>query len=826
MSNVKRFQHTCAIALTTLSLTVGLCPGLSAQPADEAAAGGDTTVDGGWPRGYESPLGATVVVYQPQVAAWDRQEHITAYAAVAYLAKDSEEPALGTIKIESDTEVSVEERLVKLASLKIAEANFPSLEKEQLQDVVAEITDAFPEEDRVIALDRVMAAIDASQIVPKNVDNLKADPPVVFYSAKPAVLVNFEGDPVWSPVRDNTLRFAINTNWDLFQDGDAGPYYLRNDKTWLTAASLTGDWAPAGTLPESFAKLPDAEWTDVKAALPGETLAAESAPKVIVSLKPAELILTEGEPSYKAVEGTNLFWVENTESDLFRLFKDGPFYFLVAGRWFASVDLAAGPWSFATPTLPEDFKTIPADHPRAHVLTSVPGTPDAMEAVLLAQLPKSARVNINEIKAPEVKYNGEPQFEPIEGTSMKVAVNTDKAIVMVGDAYYMCYQGVWFLAATPTGPWAVTNSVPEEIYTIPPSSPVHNITYVTVVDEVEDEWVEYAYTDGYADTYVAWGCPVWGTGYYYDPYVWYDDYYYPVYYSYPYTYGWAARYNPWTGRYGWATGAYGPYGGAGAGAVYNPNTGTYARGAAAYGPNGAVAGARAYNPRTETFASTRQASNVYGSWGSTYVQRGDNWAATKRYTNNATGNTTRVVNTEDGSALIRRGGPGGPTVITDENVFAGQDGNVYRRGESGDWEQVGAAAAGAAAVGAAAIPTIKAKGVKRPQPTVTNRAPSSQQQQYGTSGQRAVQGQAGTYNRPAQSGQVPRPTAEQLNRDAMARQAGMQRTQNYSNYRSGQAAPNPNYVNRGGGANMGGGSRGGGVPRGGGGGRGGGGRGR
>ena len=122
---------------------------------------------------------------------------------------------------------------------------------------------------------------------------------------------------------------------------------------------------------------------------------------------------------------------------------------------------------------------------------------------------------------------------------------------------------------------------------------------------------------------------------------------------------------------------------------YNPRTGTYARGAAAYGPYGARGVAQAYNPRTGTYAATRQGSGVYGNWGSTYVQRGDDWAKTNRYTNRATGNTTRTVRTDEGGAISRRGGPGGGGFVAGGeggNVYAGHDGNVYRR-DGDTWQK-------------------------------------------------------------------------------------------------------------------------------------------
>ena len=110
-------------------------------------------------------------------------------------------------------------------------------------------------------------------------------------------------------------------------------------------------------------------------------------------MQPAEMILLRGAPNYLLVEGTkDLLWVPNTDSDVFRLGKTGPVYYLVAGRWFSAPDFT-GPWTFATPKLPDDFKKIPLEHDRSRVLASVPGTDQAIEAVLLAQVPQTARVN-------------------------------------------------------------------------------------------------------------------------------------------------------------------------------------------------------------------------------------------------------------------------------------------------------------------------------------------------------------------------------------------------------------------------------------------------
>jgi hypothetical protein len=739
--------------------------------ATTTAAAATTTVDGGWPRGYTTPTGGRVVLYQPQVGSWPDQKHMTLYAAVSYLAKDKRTPALGVLKIESDTSVALAERLVNFSEFMITASSFPNVPKDELKTIVDEILASIPREQRVIALDRVMANVDTSTVIPRNVEGLKADPPPIFVSQTPAVLVNIDGAPIWSPIGGTDLRFVVNTNWDLFEYPESRSYYLRNDKMWLTAASLNGPWRQAATLPASFRSLPDdGNWSDVRASLPAGPAAAGRMPTVFMSQMPAELLLTDGAPNYLPVTGTGLLWVSNTDADVFRQGERGLVYLLVSGRWFSAPGFN-GPWTFATPNLPEDFKKIPIGHPRSRVLASVPGTRQALEAVLLSQIPQTARVDRRSVMPPAVAYAGDPMFEAIEMTGVARAVNTDKQVLKIGDLYYLCFDGVWFMSTAATGPWTLSDTVPKEVYDIPISSPAHNVTYVTVEDSNDDE-VLYAAAAAYTGMMVGWGCAVWGTGWYYPPYYW-PGAYYPAYFpSYP-SYGYGARYNPWTGAYTRGGAVYGPYGGAGYAARYNPSTGTWARGAAAYGPAGARGAIQAYNPRTGAIGSTVRGSNVYGNWASTAVQRGDQWAQTSRVTRNATGTTSRFTQgSGGGEALTRRGPQGGSAIgrTAGGDVYAGRDGNVYRN-QGGSWQKF------------------------------ENGAWSNAERPVGTAGSQAR-------DRAAQAG-VSRDTIGQLNTDRGARIDGAQRTRDLGRARSsGSGSYRPSGGFRGGGG--GGGFRGGG----------------
>ena len=201
--------------MTALSLVLtpgtGIVVGLVAQNNQEGAS--DADVDLGWPRGYETPSGGEIVLYQPQVRSWEDQRRLVALSAVSYMATGATEAALGVVTLEADTQVSLDERLVDLDNITISESNFPSLSREQLREVVTQLVeDALPAEDRVIALDRVLENFDKSLVTARGVEGVKADPPRIFWSTGPAMLVILDGDPIWAPIEGLDLQFAVNTN--------------------------------------------------------------------------------------------------------------------------------------------------------------------------------------------------------------------------------------------------------------------------------------------------------------------------------------------------------------------------------------------------------------------------------------------------------------------------------------------------------------------------------------------------------------------------------------------------------------------------------------
>ncbi len=253
------------------------------------------------------------------------------------------------------------------------------------------------------------------------------------------------------------------------------------------------------------------------------------------------------------VEGTaNLLYVRNTDYALFMDVATSDYYALVSGRWFSSPSLY-GPWTFVPAgSLPLDFQKIPADHPKSNVLASVPGTPQAREAVIASHIPQTATVNRSQAKL-TVDYAGEPSFAPIPDNALQYASNTATPVIMLNAyTYYANEGGLWFVANAATGPWAVATFVPPAIYTIPPSSPIYYVTSCYVYGSTP-EVVYTGYTPGYMGAIVAvGGVVVNGTGYEYPPAI-IDS----TWIGYPptYGYGWGMAVGAFTGfAFGFAAG--------------------------------------------------------------------------------------------------------------------------------------------------------------------------------------------------------------------------------------------------------------------------------
>ena len=695
--------------------------------------------DKSWPRIFDSTAGK-FTVYQPQVDKWEGNR-VYLYSAVALQPRSSTTMNYGVIWFNARAEVDKINRLVMLDQAEVTKVSFPAASSHE-EELASLVRAKLPGATKTISLDRLIAAMQAD---PENVEGVEVrnNPPRVIFSNQESVLVLIDGPAQLQEVTGTKLQRVINTKAVLLYDNGTRSYYLRVTDWWLQSGILEGPWLYAKNLPDDMKKAEDyivekeagqtlqTEKSGQQASSSGSSqqgkqkrsLKAEGKdakiPAVYVVFSPTELIQTRGEPVYKAVPGTGLEYVENTNGNVFRLGAD--YYILISGRWFKAASFK-GPWSFVDAAqMPPDFAKIPSDSPKASVLATVPGTPQAQEGVIANSIPQTAAITRSEAKL-TVVYDGEPVFAPIEGTTLHYAKNTSAPVIKVSESNYYCAEaGVWFKAPTPQGAWTVTDSVPPEIYQIPPGSPIYNVTYVKVYNSTP-EVVYVGYTPGYYGTVVSANTKtvVFGTGWYYPPYVTPT-----VWYGAPYTYGVGADFT-WSEDTGWSFGfgygyAYypwyypwwGPWGYYGC--CWYPYYGWGAWGGAAvanvYGVWGNTAysrtGAAWANPYTGNYGAGTRGSYYNSATGrSTVAGRGYN---TNIYTGNTAGfrgaatynpNTGIVAgggagyagNIYTGQGGAGRGGfayntnTGAGIAAGKNNVYAGKDGTVYRYNrDSGSW---------------------------------------------------------------------------------------------------------------------------------------------
>ena len=383
---------------------------------------------------------------------------------------------------------------------------------------------------------------------------VKNTPPTVYFSPVPAMLALVDGTPVLHNVAGTSAQRVINTGVMIVYDGFT--YYLHVFDGWMQAIQLGGPWAVAYGPPavlDSVLAATAGQRIDLltgagqDSTVPPPSLYTSTIPVIYTSTTPAELIVSQGQLDWVPVANTDLLYASNTTAHVFEWIDNQQLYVLLGGRWFTA-PATYGPWTYVPgDQLPADFRRIPEDSPVEPVLASVPGTPQAAEALIENSVPQTAAVSLS-AQMPAPAYDGAPQLLPIAGTSLQYVFNSPVPVIRVAaNLWFSVYSGVWFTAPSASGPWSVATFVPAAIYMIPPSSSIYYVTYVQVYGATSTV-VYVGYTPGYYGTVVApGGVVVYGTGYVYP--AWVGVYYYPP----PMTYGFGAtvRWTPWTG---WSVG--------------------------------------------------------------------------------------------------------------------------------------------------------------------------------------------------------------------------------------------------------------------------------
>lgn len=633
-----------------------------------------------WPKTINVEDGK-IVIYQPQPESFEGNK-LTGRAAVAVTPTGVKDPIFGAIWFDAVVETDRENRIVTITSLAIPNLKFPDNPDEKVLDAIRQI---ILEDSKTwsldISLDQLLATLNVEENQKMLANNLKMDPPIVLYTDTPSVLVTFEGEPIYQKMEGTEIKRAVNTPYLILLNPDDKKYYLSGGDLWFSSADGLTGWKNISSPPKNIRKVAE----DMIGNDSVNVSKQSTIPEIIIATKPTELIQTTGEANYQNIAGTDLLYIENTDNQIFMDIKTQKHYLLLTGRWFTSPSLK-GPWeSLKAENLPEDFKKIPEGSEKDIVLASVPGTKAAEEAIMDSQIPQTAVVD-RKTATTSVEYDGEPKFEEVEGTDMEYAVNTESTVIKSEKMYYVVDDGVWFESKSPEGPWIVSDSRPEEVDDIQPSSPVYNVKYVYIYESTP-EVVYVGYTPGYTGSYVYGGTVVYGTGYHYHP--WYGSYFYPS----PMTYGYNMIYNPyigWSFGFGYSYNYYYPHyhyhhhhgGWYGPPHYHPPHYSHYNNGY--YGPNKGGSsntgggGSRNYN-QPQTNNVNRSSNNLY-----------KNYDKGVKTPDKSVSNKGTISNTNN-KQTTKKGGAANTTKPANKNtsknnVYSDKQGNVYKNNGNNQWQ--------------------------------------------------------------------------------------------------------------------------------------------
>src|SRR5262245_5048372 len=248
------------VGAVALALVLVGCGGGSTAPGP-VFGGKQLQEDQKWPLELMGGDGGTALLYQPQVESWKDYKLLRARMAVAFRRMGAPSPTMGAVVLEGDTSTSNEAGQVRISNIRIVEGRFPALSASDSARLLDALRARIGKEDGIAEVERITAYLGREETAFTPVP-LKSDPPKIFVSTRPAVLVNLDGPPVMAPVPGTDLSYTVNTNWDLLRAGTT--YYLRHERSWLTAPAPGGPWTAATGIPASFERIPasDPNWAD------------------------------------------------------------------------------------------------------------------------------------------------------------------------------------------------------------------------------------------------------------------------------------------------------------------------------------------------------------------------------------------------------------------------------------------------------------------------------------------------------------------------------------------------------------------------------------
>ena len=197
-------------------------------------------------------------------------------------------------------------------------------------------------------------------------------------------------------------------------------------------------------------------------------------PKVIFVTQPSMLVLIDGEPKLQNNKDLKLDMVVNTPFTIVKNI-DGRFYLYGSKRWYVS-NAATGPYNFTNGMLPENIRNV------EQIITSKSQNNNSNNSNNNSSTDPNLIPNIivSTVPAELIQSRGEPNFTPVQGTTLLYMSNSDNDIFLDENTqkYFVLISGRWYETKkmnSDNWKYIPADQLPGDFAKIPPGSAKDNV---------------------------------------------------------------------------------------------------------------------------------------------------------------------------------------------------------------------------------------------------------------------------------------------------------------------------------------------------------------
>ena len=282
-----------------------------------------------WPQELTSDGGEVIRIFQPQIESFSGNT-LEARTAISIETSTTSGPMFGAIWMVARLDSDRSSRTAVIRDIDVTEVRLADVSDAQIDALARFIEENIETASMVIAIDQIVADLEGAEGQRPDVV-LNHDPPEIVLSREPALLVVIDGDPVFEEIEGSQYERVVNTPF-LIVRGDSDHYLYVGSNAWFTGENPLGPWQLSARVPQDIQALVEPAADDADDADLSET-------RIIVATVPTELVVTDGEPKWAPVEGMDLLYLENTDSQVFLELSSQRYYTLLSGRWYRSVEM-------------------------------------------------------------------------------------------------------------------------------------------------------------------------------------------------------------------------------------------------------------------------------------------------------------------------------------------------------------------------------------------------------------------------------------------------------------------------------------------------------